>query len=137
MAAMVVEGSNLVLFMRPRSIVTPFSMLFELAHVVWPPLRTANCTCLQLWSSTSNLNVWLTSSVDFGCTIHEGDMCALSDQYEMVRRRYRPSSLNRTWANPAFSKASHCNLHRQLPLPRTMKLRPNLHMLLLCQQRPL
>ena len=109
-------------------------MLFELAHVVWPPLRTANCTCLQLESSTSNFITWLTCSVDSGCTIQEGDKCVLSDQYELVRRRYCSSSRNRTWPISALFKISHCNPHHQssqltqapLPTPSAVKPHPKI-----------
>lgn len=55
--------------MRPRSTVTPLLMLFDPAHVVCPPERTANFVEEQLAPLTSVFITFTTSEVHVGWTM--------------------------------------------------------------------
>jgi hypothetical protein len=55
-------------------------MLFEPAHTVCPPPRTANLVEEQLAPSTSVFTTFVTSEVDVGWMMQCGVSCALTDQ---------------------------------------------------------
>lgn len=84
--------------------VTPVSMLFAPAQVIWPPLRTANMHA----PSASVLTAEETSCAERGCTMHVGSSCVLTAQYEWTDFSYAGPALM-TCLPRVLDKEEHCN----------------------------